>query len=620
MPALRDPRASDPVRPSIAPIADPARPAVGGGLADPAKPAPAVVPQVAPPTPAHDPAPAGAAAGKWFKRAPRDPGIWNPKQVPLPVAGNLVQPLIGVLEYYAAVAATIRDARDHMGDSIYIAGWTLDLSTPIEGKHGKSLGELLAEAVQRGVEVRVLLDSSHHNGPANAVVAANIAAFGGGAVVDNLRYIFGSQHQKFLIGRTKGGIVAYCGSADFENARMGRYGNGGHIVKLDYFNAHPEVYKHVGNPWHEVMVRIQGAAAVDIWQTFVLRYRAACGPQMALVGKVAIFGPTSLIDPSPAVAAMTPGQVMVQIVRTFPNPRAGIDVLQGASLTGAQKFFYEPLKSALGMSAPQPAGYDFAPAGETSYYEALLYAISQTEHTIYLEDQYLVDAVSTKARTAITAALARAIAKPGFKKMIILIAGTPTIQDELAQAASRRREFFLQLGSAAAAKVSVFWYKFDMHSPYWFHSKTWVFDDACAVVGSANCNRRSYACDSELGAVFADGNRDRMSMVKRMRMDLCLKHLNNHAAASVGATAHQDSAVEDFVTAAATFDSVAAAGIGTLVVAPIGSDMTPDVTPKPLREKIIATFGSSAAVLKTMADFTRSTRKEQWDVIDAQAQ
>ena len=613
-------KAADPVAPTIPQIGDPAPPAEGRPPAPPAEPPAAAVPQVEALRPAHEPAPAGTAAGKWFKRPPRASGNWDPAQVPLPSANNVVKPLIGVLAYYAAVAAMIRDTRDNLGDSIYIAGWTLDLSTPIEGTSGKTLGQLLANAVKRGVEVRVLLDSSFNNGPGNSVIAAQIADFGGGAAVDNFRFIFGSQHQKLVVGRTKNGVVAFCGSADFENARMGRYGRGGHIVKLEYFNSHREEYGQVGNPWHEVAVRIEGGGAVDIWQTFVQRYRAACSPHTSLITKSGVFGPTSLIEPNAAVAAAAPGRVIVQIVRTFPHPGARFHLIDPSRLNRVQNAVLGPVGAALVATAPLPAGYAFASKGETGYYEALLHAIRQTERSIYLEDQYLVDSVSTGARLAITEALKSTIAKPDFQKMIILIAGTGTIQDELGQPASRRREFFKQLGAAAAAKVSVFWYKGDMHSPYWFHSKTWVFDDACAVVGSANCNRRSYACDSELGAVFADCNSDQKSIVKKMRMDLCLKHLNNHAAASVDPVNHTDSAVDDFLTAAATFDAVAAGGIGTLVVAPIGSDMTADVVPKVVRDAIFAKIGSGSMAVQLVDDLNRGTRKEMWDLVDAQAQ
>jgi hypothetical protein len=108
--------------------------------------------------------------------------------------------------------------------------------------------------------------------------------------------------------------------------------------------------------------------------------------------------------------------------------------------------------------------------------------------------------------------------------------------------------------------------------------------------------------------------------VKKMRMDLCLKHLNNHAAASVDPVNHTDSAVDDFLTAAATFDAVAAGGIGTLVVAPIGSDMTADVVPKVVRDAIFAKIGSGSMAVQLVDDLNRGTRKEMWDLVDAQAQ
>jgi hypothetical protein len=133
-----------------------------------------------------------------------------------------------------------------------------------------------------------------------------------------------------------------------------------------------------------------------------------------------------------------------------------------------------------------------------------------------------------QARPAITAPLRATIEKPSFESMIIAVAGTGTIQGELYQAATRRAEFIRQLGPKAQQKVKVYVYKGDPNSPYWFHSKTWVFDDEFAVIASANCNRRSYSCDSEIGVGVADrpSTNGRVNFAHRLRMDLWLKHLN----------------------------------------------------------------------------------------------
>lgn len=54
------------------------------------------------------------------------------------------------------------------------------------------------------------------------------------------------------------------------------------------------------------------------------------------------------------------------------------------------------------------------------------------------------------------------------------------------------------------------------------HSKVWVFDDELAIIGSANCNYRGWAYDSEVGAVIFDqlGVRRGESFARRLRMDL----------------------------------------------------------------------------------------------------
>ena len=66
------------------------------------------------------------------------------------------------------------------------------------------------------------------------------------------------------------------------------------------------------------------------------------------------------------------------------------------------------------------------------------------------------------------------------------------------------------------------------------HSKMWIFDDECAIVGSANCNNRGYFHDSEMmGRVseaslrtFADGD---LNFAHKLRMKLWEHHLNGFA-------------------------------------------------------------------------------------------
>jgi phosphatidylserine/phosphatidylglycerophosphate/cardiolipin synthase-like enzyme len=351
---------------------------------------------------------------------------------------------------------------------------------------------------------------------------------GGGAYLDHLHKLTGSQHQKLVVIRNSEGVVAFCGGCDLANHRLGRDGVRG--------NEKPEEIvfpKEMGSaPWHDVQVRVEGGAAADLWQDFVLRFREATSPPGPIEG----HGPTALREPTSADAQRHVSNLDVQVVRTFPNLR----------------------KKHLGDSLFK-SGYNFAPNGELTYYELLINALSHTSKTIYLEDQYMVESRDMSAFTAITTYIRQALERQSFEKMIILLAGTETVQVDLYQAGSRRAEFIQQLGPSAASKVATYVYKFDPNSPFWFHSKTWIFDDSFAVVGSANCNRRSYSCDSEIGVGVVDRTytaEGRLNFAHRLRMDLWLKHLNA-LPKSGGASPYgvlKDNDISNFVSASALWD------------------------------------------------------------------
>ena len=67
--------------------------------------------------------------------------------------------------------------------------------------------------------------------------------------------------------------------------------------------------------------------------------------------------------------------------------------------------------------------------------------------------------------------------------------------------------------------------------PY-VHSKTWIFDDAYAIVGSANCQRRCYSHDSELVVGVADDDqtpmKNKILFDHELRMALWRNHLGLH--------------------------------------------------------------------------------------------
>lgn len=93
--------------------------------------------------------------------------------------------------------------------------------------------------------------------------------------------------------------------------------------------------------------------------------------------------------------------------------------------------------------------------------------------------------------------------------------------DRALSPAHRARLGLFQLTSSPSAPT------FGDHT--YVHSKSWVFDDEMAVIGTANCNRRSYTFDSEVNAfIFEDDRRDddtSPTFAQRYRMALWAHHL-----------------------------------------------------------------------------------------------
>lgn len=101
-----------------------------------------------------------------------------------------------------------------------------------------------------------------------------------------------------------------------------------------------------------------------------------------------------------------------------------------------------------------------------------------------------------------------------------MICNTDSINNELFQAWRRRKDFVKDLQSDTK-RVSVCQLK-----SQFVHSKTWIFDDKLAIVGSANVNRRGFTHDSEQGAVIFDSNvKKRWFFAHELRMNLWAKHL-----------------------------------------------------------------------------------------------
>jgi phosphatidylserine/phosphatidylglycerophosphate/cardiolipin synthase-like enzyme len=565
-------------------------------MADPQRPviSPPLKPSVTAPTTPTSPTSFDDIRA-WFKQARRDLGSWDKKLVPLPVSGNRVTAYAEVLDYYVALGESIRATRAALADFVYIAGWGLDLTAfvdPPKSNPRQTIGEVLEAAAKRKVEVRVILPAQPQEGQAQSLAA--VAKYGAGAILDPFMKLFGTHHQKFVVIRNGGGIYAFCGGCDIDNARLGRDG-----VPAGA-KATSGAQESAG--WHDVQLKIEGPAVVDIWNSFVQRFEEVATDYRHLtalaisipIGRpktvgITAYDPLMLREPDKPASALVRGGLDIQVVRTYPN--------KGKKLFGDQL-----------VVPPKKPGYLFSPQGETGIYDLLVHALSQTKRTIYLEDQYLVNTMAMAGNASITDAIRRTIEKVSFQKMVILVAGTGTVRGELLQAGTRRADFIRQLGPTAASKVSAYTYGGDKNSPYWMHSKLWIFDDQFVVIGSANCNRRGYSHDSELDVGIADPDKrtDGKHFAHRLRMDLWLKHLNGVPATLASGTPPKvvDKDVVDFVAASALWDK-----------APLlrkEDFMVNAEADQPLTKALVEKRNPAAALIYSQY----GNRERDWDIID----
>ena len=419
--------------------------------------------------------------------------------------GNAVRALVDGPETFQAMADDMAATRGP-GDYIYLLGWDNFDNFPLAS--GGDFRTIYTAAAARGVEVaamywdqigfqntgavqrmnatrgcRAILDDlTTNNTTASTVRLAAAAAVARlnpllipvilEIIEPDIARLAGSHHQKLLIVKRGETLVGYCGGIDMNPDR----------VRV--------VAPNRGQPHHDTHCRVIGPSAHDLLSTFISRWRHH--PSSAGLGSLRGEGepvPAPVARPAPGDAPFG-GPAAVLIARTF-NP-----------------------------VHPRPP----LVVAERSIKPILLEAIRNARRFIYCEDQYLFDLDTADA-------LAAAI--PRLAHVTILIPGnaiTVTLSKEY------RRDFVervhARLSPADRAKFGVFQLTVPGVTPPPFgdhtyvHSKSWVFDDELAVIGTANCNRRSYTFDSEVSAFIFDRPSDnRRSWAQQYRMKLWEHHL-----------------------------------------------------------------------------------------------
>jgi phosphatidylserine/phosphatidylglycerophosphate/cardiolipin synthase-like enzyme len=334
----------------------------------------------------------------------------------------------------------------------------------------------------------------------------------GAAILDNATSstVFGSHHQKVLVVKSPNGLVGFCGGIDINSDRVS-WGTApsssaaasGSDSSGNPASDSPDAGTAVdatssssgggGAPLHDVHSQVIGPAAYDLLQTFIRRWDHHPDSTAINSSKGDLHGRTESVPASPTVPSSAGNSCSVAIARTFTPVTPGTTIPKERDVQGL-----------------------------------LLAAIAAAQRFIYMEDQYLI---SANAAAALNARM------PSLQHLTILIAASE-ISDLPCR--WRYRQQFIDavtsgLSASDAAKVRVFQLAtppistpptFGTHT--YVHSKTWVFDDELAVIGSANCNRRGWQSDSEADAFIFDDAvpaSGALTFAQQLRCDLWSEHL-----------------------------------------------------------------------------------------------
>lgn len=377
-------------------------------------------------------------------------------------AGNRVVPLrdgVSVFRQYVSVLRTGNGEIHH----IHVAGWYLDDSFElVHGEPDSTFLALCTAAAEQGARVRGLLWDAAGWRNSEQVDRMNALPYGRGeGILDADTLPIGSHHQKFLVVAGSTGAVAFCGGVDINADRLDSEDHGAE------------------GPFHDVHARIEGPAVAQIDQVFTDRWNSHRRDQEPLL---------PLPTPEPRGAAF------VQVACTY---------------------------------APK-CNYPYAPDGCLAALEAFLCAIRKARHFIYIEDQYLTPYPGMGSfeevldTVGVTSALREALGRIDY---LVMVGPNHTDQPE---GRRMRANFIRALKEVAPEKVHVFylaregevvpkpWERAERKkgsvsgahnhpNEIYCHTKSWIVDDVCAKIGSANCNRRSFTHDSELDLVVVDG-------------------------------------------------------------------------------------------------------------------
>jgi phosphatidylserine/phosphatidylglycerophosphate/cardiolipin synthase-like enzyme len=399
----------------------------------------------------------------------RPPATWFPDHL-APDPGNEVIPYVYGRCLFQDIASALKTAisADHR---IYLLGWDGEKGTELTP--GKTLEQYLAatRAHIRAMffdnivlQAAPALQIRSMPAPASPWLNAFINTLANGAsIIDSKHAQPATHHQKLLVVQGSLGAIAFIGGMNIVPNRA---------------NVNPAA----GEPWHDVHLRLTGPAALACREVFKERWldHPQVPPLDRKLGLDAFPSPPTR-QLVPSVTSPTdlprPAARWVRIGRTYPKLRKW-----GGG-----------------------ADFGFAPNGIYTTWELVQHGIATARRFIYLEDQYLISRMARKL-------LIDKVKQPGFELLLILMNGSGAATKDSKFLVSERNRFRQDLREAdkSESKWGIYTLK-DSPDPErqkwcgtYMHSKTWIFDDEFAIVGSANCENRGYTLNTEAVAAVAD--------------------------------------------------------------------------------------------------------------------
>jgi phosphatidylserine/phosphatidylglycerophosphate/cardiolipin synthase-like enzyme len=403
---------------------------------------------------------------------------WSPVELlddaiaPVYRGDSSVETLVHGERYLGALLDAVSATR--RGDVVYLLSWQLDPAWAPPGNN--TVGALLADRARAGVDVRVILDgrpSVFNAWKRNRGAAAHLRespALADRVLLDWSGARFGSHHQKTAVVSSAGEITAFVGGMD---------------LVADHWDDASHANKRWSDGsrwgWHDVGVRLRGAAVCAVWDNFVRRWEEASTlSPMRWLGLVNPR-PCTLPRSCPMLSPVRSEQA-VQILRTrsaWRDPWTKRSWSDG----GAQH----------------------------ELHRALLRAFAAAERYIYIEDQFLSEYAVELGPLRLPSlleripdefrlypALGQALRRRPGLRLIAVGSGKSDPIDVLPGPRNRRytRSLLETAAHAGSARDHLeVWRAEDLT----VHSKLVLVDDEFLSVGSANlCGRSLYGIDDEL--------------------------------------------------------------------------------------------------------------------------